>query len=154
MDETLTKVCFQPHDHASEWYPKGHKSPTLVLVDVSMPQEMAWRIAERYSRWLIRTEPKDDLEETFHSLAKQWRKESSHLSSVTKIVMHPCYQSIIGLGRDVVPILLRQLQQEPDFWFWALSSITRENPISSEDEGNIRRMSNAWLEWGRRQGLL
>ena len=149
MDETLTRVCFQPHHHASEWYQEGHEIPTVMLME-SMSQEMAWRVAERYSRWVIRTEPKDELEETFHSLAKQWRKETAHLSFITERAMHVAYQRIIGMGPEAVPLLLRELEARPDHWLWALNAITGEDPARPED--NFRSAVEAWIKWGKEQG--
>ena len=92
------------------------------------------------------------LEEEFRNLAAQWREETEHLSS-TDAFTHPAYQRIIGLGRDVVPLILRDLAATGAHWFWALRAITGENPVGEEDAGYVRRMTQAWLEWGRREGL-
>lgn len=97
---------------------------------------------------------RSDLESTYQALAQKWHKETAHVSSTTELIMNPSYQNIIGLGPRVVPILLRQLQQKPEHWFWALSAITRENPVSSEDEGNVRKMAEAWLQWGVQRRLV
>jgi len=94
------------------------------------------------------------IERKFQLLAKEWRDETSHLSSMTKLVMHPKYQNIIGLGPAVLPILFRELQKNPDHWFWALSAITEEDPTNPEDAGNLRKMSDAWLKWAREKGYL
>jgi len=94
------------------------------------------------------------MERKFQLLAKEWRDETSHLSSMTKLVMHPKYQNIIGLGPAVLPILFRELQKNPDHWFWALSAITEEDPTNPEDAGNLRKMSDAWLKWAREKGYL
>lgn len=66
--------------------------------------------------------------------------------------MHPAYQQIIGLGPDVVPLLLAELEGHPDHWFWALHAITREDPVPSESRGKIKAMAQAWLDWGKRHG--
>jgi hypothetical protein len=94
------------------------------------------------------------LEEAFQALATKWREETGHLSSITKMVMHPCYQRIIGLGPDVLPILLNELGRQPDYWFWALRAITGEDPVAEEDAGNIPKMAEAWLEWGKQRGFI
>jgi hypothetical protein len=36
---------------------------------------------------------------------------------------------------------------------WALPDITGENPVAPSDAGNIRKMSEAWLTWGRDKGI-
>jgi hypothetical protein len=99
--------------------------------------------------------PDDSLKHTFRALAAQWREETGHISSITKLVMHPCYQQIIGLGPNVLPLLLRELQNdEPDYWFWALNAITREDPVSPEDLGDIPKMAKAWLDWAKQRGYI
>lgn len=95
-----------------------------------------------------------DVEETFYELAETWRSDTRFLSATDDIVLHPAYQSIIGMGREVIPLLLRELQRKPSHWFWALRSITREDPVRPEDAGNIRNMAEAWLNWGRERGYL
>jgi hypothetical protein len=64
------------------------------------------------------------------------------------------YQRIIGMGWPVVPLILEELRREPDQWFWALEAITEENPVPAADAGNVRRMAQAWIDWGVSQGLL
>src|ERR1043166_3767074 len=63
---------------------------------------------------------KSALEQKFHRLAEEWRKETGFLSSVTKMCMHPAYQKIIAIGPGVIPLILRDLQQTRDHWLWAL----------------------------------
>ena len=65
--------------------------------------------AYRYP-WL---EP-SDVEETFLQLAAQWRRETGMMSLASKMAMHPAYQRIIGMGQPVVPLILRELEREPD----------------------------------------
>ena len=96
----------------------------------------------------------DQAEKTFNQLATAWRAETAHLSSLTKVVMHPAYQQIIGMGQKAVPIILRRLQEKPEFWYWALHSITREDPVPAGDPGNTRKMRDAWLNWGKDKRLI
>jgi hypothetical protein len=56
------------------------------------------------------------------------------------------------LGPPVVPLLLRDLERTNRHWFTALATITNGNPIAPEDAGNIRKMAQAWLDWGKQQG--
>jgi hypothetical protein len=92
------------------------------------------------------------IEKTFFELANQWRRETNHMSIMSDIILHPAYQRIIGMGLDVVPLILRELSKEPDHWFWALRSITGANPVKSEDKGRLKKMAEAWLDWGRQHG--
>jgi hypothetical protein len=52
----------------------------------------------------------ESVEQKFQRLAAGWRAETGHLSSITKMFNHPAYQEIIGLGADVTPSFLRDLQ--------------------------------------------
>lgn len=95
-----------------------------------------------------------ELERKFKMLTEQWRSETSTLSSAQMIAMHPAYQRIIGMGLAAVPLILKELSYESDHWFWALSSITDENPVTAEDAGNLARMTESWLRLGRKRGWI
>lgn len=92
------------------------------------------------------------LEERFLVLVEQWQRETGMLSLVQKILIHPAYQRIIGMGQPVVPLILRELERELDHWFWALETITGANPIQGDERGRLDRMAAAWLKWGRENG--
>ncbi len=91
-------------------------------------------------------------EEKFRALAARWKAETSFTSSTTEMAMHPAYQQIIGMGPVVVPLLLRELEQNPDHWFWALRAITGADPVPEASRGRIKEMAEAWLRWGQEQG--
>ena len=93
-------------------------------------------------------------ESTFEALAEEWRRDTGMLSSVSRKAMHSAYQQIIGMGSEVLPLILRDLQERPDHWFWALHAIARESPVPSEHVGDIRRMTQDWIRWGKIKGYL
>ena len=95
-----------------------------------------------------------DVEARFNDLAAEWASETAHLSMMSEIVLHRSYQEIIGLGRDVLPLILKRLSVEPNHWFWALRAISGEDPVPPADVGRLDAMRRAWLEWGRRRGLV
>jgi hypothetical protein len=88
----------------------------------------------------------------FLRLAQQWREDTLVLSSVAKRAMHPSYQRIIGLGWGVVPLVLRELRDRPNHWFWALNALTGESPAKAANNFDEARF--AWLQWGRDRGLI
>ena len=90
----------------------------------------------------------------FQSLALKWKGDTLAESSATRMAEHPAYRAIIAMGPDVVPLILEDLAVTRQHWFIALSEITGENPVSEEDRGRVKNMSDAWLDWGRQQGLL
>ena len=55
--------------------------------------------------------------------------------------MSPSYQRIIGLGSAVVPLLLRELERQPDHWFWALKAITGADPVPAASRGKLHEMN-------------
>ncbi|OSO91906.1 hypothetical protein B7O87_07035 [Cylindrospermopsis raciborskii CENA303] len=101
---------------------------------------------------LLEVSDESALAEKFQALAAQWRRETRYLSLMSDIVLNTAYQQIIGMGKPVVAMILQDLKQQPDHWFWALRSITGENPIRAEDRGRVGQMAMAWLEWGRQHG--
>ncbi len=86
----------------------------------------------------------------FSNLEEEWKVSTPMLSSITEIVMHPSYQQIIGMGPTAIPLIFLSMRRELGHWFWALSAITGENPVSIEHRGKIKEMTNAWLDWGRK----
>jgi len=51
------------------------------------------------------------------------------------------------MGERALPLIFEEMQGHGGRWFWALRAITGENPVRPEDRGNVRRMTEAWLEW-------
>lgn len=90
----------------------------------------------------------------FLTAKAQWEAETAMLSSVTEIAMHPAYQQIIGMGKPAIPLILSEMKGKPGHWFWALKSITGEDPVLPEQRGRMKEMTEAWLRWGKEQGYL
>jgi hypothetical protein len=90
--------------------------------------------------------------ERFQQLAAHWRAETGHLSSATALMNHPAFQEILGLGGEVVPLMLAELAKGPSLWVWALPTLAGADPVSVEDRGKIARMTEAWLAWGKANG--
>ena len=95
-----------------------------------------------------------NIADTFKQLAIQWRNETKFLSSITDKALHPCYQRIIGLGPEALPIILMDLRDKGGHWFWALESIAGVNPVLPEHYGDIDKMTHDWIDWGKRKGYL
>jgi hypothetical protein len=102
-------------------------------------------------------DPKVNKWARFQILAKKWKEERGAMASISEMSLLPAYQQIIGLGEDVIPMILAELDSErddPDQWFWALRALTDDNPIDPEDQGNFPAMAGAWLRWGEREGYV
>jgi hypothetical protein len=92
------------------------------------------------------------VEDTFRELADEWYLETGGSSLIRQKIAHPAYCKIIDLGKPAVPLLLRELQLEPDYWFWALHRITGENPVRTG--ASFDETVEDWLAWGRARGFV
>src|SRR5262249_54444280 len=97
-------------------------------------------------------QPPESTAEKFQRLATTWHKAVAHHSSSRIRDNHPAYQEIIGMGPAVVPLLLRDLETNRRHWFAALAAITGTDPVPAEHAGNIPKMTEDWLRWGRENG--
>jgi len=87
----------------------------------------------------------------FAKLESEWKKETIYLSLTRDIVMNYAYQRIIGMGPAAVPLIMRSMRKNPAHWFWALESITGQNPVKHSHRGNIKKMTEDWLEWYKKE---
>jgi hypothetical protein len=91
------------------------------------------------------TQPTETVEVRFRRLEATWLAEVGYSSSSTELRNHPAFQ-------EIIPLMLRDLEERPRLWVWALPRITGADPVPASDRGNIAKMSEAWLRWGREQG--
>lgn len=139
-------IAMVPVPLALDYAPSsGASSECDVLLD-------EWHKAEEHYRYPVTRRPLSDAQK-FYSLAEAWRQDVRFTSSLTQMILHPMYQRIIGMGFAAVPFLLRELERKPDHWFWALTAITGADPVKPEDRGKLRKMTDAWLRWGKEQRL-
>lgn len=142
----------------------NYKEPIVLTrngqaIAVLMPLESESNLDNISTNWRKIIEPeafakKTELEKTFYQLVDQWKTETRGISSTEKLSMHSAYQQIIGMGSEVIPMLLRELEKNSGRWFWALKSITREDPVLPEQRGKTKEMIEAWLNWGRKKGYI
>lgn len=109
-----------------------------------------WRNAVAHYAFPISRQP-EGISEKFRELTILWKNDVRLYSSVSQMILHPAYQQIIGMGPAVIPLLLRELEQRPDHWFWALKAITGVDPVKPEHRGRVRQMAEAWVCWGKAQ---
>jgi hypothetical protein len=140
-----------PPPQFGEW--SEHTPTSVEKIGEWHPDE----ITERRTRLLQHlpiVETKETVPQRFRRLADEWSRETMHISSASDLINDKRYQEIIGLGWDVVPYLLTDLQQNKRFWFPALAAITGVRPFDLSDTNNPRRMTEAWVRWGKRKGLI
>jgi hypothetical protein len=93
-----------------------------------------------------------DMTLAFKRLAAQWAAETMAVSSISDIVLNWSYQQIIGMGMEVVPLILKELMDNGGYWYWALSAITGQNP--AHEGSTIRELRAAWIRWGLERRLI
>ncbi len=89
------------------------------------------------------------LEKEFNERADRWQKETGFQSSPMKRFMHEDYQIIMTMGEDVIPIILKRMQTNPDDWFWALKHLARHDAAQGKE--TFEDAVKAWLDWGRKE---
>lgn len=91
---------------------------------------------------------------TFAKLAATWRESTSHLSRVQLMVADSNYLAIAAMGREVVPLILRDLDENGGYWYPLLEVLTKERPETSQERKSRAGMKLAWLRWGRSHGYV
>lgn len=98
------------------------------------------------------------LEARFREQSDRWQRETQHLSSPGQRTMHPSYLAIMGMAKDnpreVIKLMLRDIQQNRRPWFFALSYLAKDNPLKQSDAGKTDKMIKAWVNWGKAHRLL
>ena len=123
--------------------------------DQSSPMYSTGKTQTLSIRFTITTSQKTNLEAEFRELTNQWRHDTGHFSLVSQMTRHPAYQCIIKMGEPAIPLILKDLESQPDHWFPALASISGESPpIPDEDRGKIRAISKIWIKWGKTKGYI
>ena len=96
-----------------------------------------------------------NLREQFDQLVAEWKAtRPRHSSKLKDSYATIAYQKILNLGPDIVPFILDELQQRPDWWFDALRTLTNCNPVPQEAAGKLYEISSAWIHWGQEQGYI
>jgi hypothetical protein len=95
---------------------------------------------------------KAELEKEFNALAAEWRRDTALLSIAQQKAMHPAYQKIIGMGREALPLIFKEIKVRGGDWLWALEMIVRnENPAAGVTK--FKDAVDAWVNWGRKRGV-
>lgn len=117
-------------------------------IQIEVPQNIPELLLPKRTR----KEKNAKIEEKFENLVKKWKEETAFASTVLEMATHPAYQQIIGIGPTAIPLILNQLKEKPDHWFWALKAIAGEDPVPKELRGELDEMTKAWIAWGKEKG--
>lgn len=92
------------------------------------------------------------IEIQFKILSSKWKNESSYISLVKKSFKLESYQEIIKMKERVIPFLLRELSETNRYWYEALKEITKQDPVNPQHYNDFKKMTQDWLDWGRKNG--
>jgi len=76
------------------------------------------------------------------------------LSFIRQKAMHPAYQKIIGMGKEALPFIFREMQNRRGDWFWALEALVEEHEQPPARQDNFNAAMAVWLKWGEDNGYL
>src|SRR5437879_1800013 len=79
------------------------------------------------------------LEDRSRRLEGTWLADIEDTSCHKTMVNHPAFREILSMGQAVVPLMLRDLEERPRLWVWALPEITGVDPVSPGDSGKDRQ---------------
>jgi hypothetical protein len=100
-------------------------------------------------------EQKRDVARLFQGLATEWNATTRYRSNMHALRNHPVCQELVALGQPAVPLILGELEREPNLsWFVVLTAITEENPVPPAVAGQVDAMARAWIDWGRQRGYV
>jgi hypothetical protein len=130
----------------------AHAQGRATLLRRGRHFERGYIVASHFAEVIAERRRGDDspVKQLFHEQAERWRNETGHLSSISRMTSHPSYLRIIGLGREGLPLILKELRERPDHWLVALNAITGEDP--TPDGANFRDAVAAWIKWGETKG--
>lgn len=93
------------------------------------------------------------ISETFDALVAEWKATRGPHSRLDKLLSNKAYQAIIDLGQPAIPLLLREMEQRPSHWDFALKTITGADPVPRDACGDLGRIASAWVAWGHENGI-
>lgn len=96
----------------------------------------------------------NSLETKFNDFVITWKRATSNIPSIRRRLKHNSYQEIINLGKPVLPLLLKEMESNPDHWMVALSVLSGANPVPKNAAEDVKRAAQLWIEWGKKAKLI
>lgn len=132
-----------------------HIQPKSRLEPVACEWISSGAREKRLFRWInecfyFTHSPTVNLKEQFQGLVSKWKDETSDYSILSLRYANDSFLRIVGFGPIAIPWILKELKNEPDWWFEALKAIAGEDPTSPTD--TFDSAVEAWLRWGSDNG--
>lgn len=100
----------------------------------------------------------------YRKLREELNYQTGHLSSSAQVQRHPTYQKIIDLGKEIIPIVLDEIDHyrhtdEQEFFpgWWAFGILSHFNggwPEEKPEPGVLDSCADVWRHWGEKNGYL
>ena len=143
----IPKQGFAPKISYKGNFPEPIISDESDFFDEVMLDEIA-NLNLRRTAYQQPTKPK-----SFEDLVLEWKNDTRGLSSISEIVMHPAYQTILARGKDVLPEILHDLQKNGGVWFHALYYLADQYDAAAGTK-TIADATAAWIEWGYKNNYI
>ena len=95
-----------------------------------------------------------EVEQEFRQLASDWLRETAYDSDPADKFLHRAHLKLIAMGEKILPLALEETEKMSGHWFVLLDAISPYNPVGPQDEMSLERTSQAWLRWGKEEGLI
>lgn len=117
-------------------------------------------IDKEQDNWVIRIPTQMSINEKlfleikFLMLAQKWYEETRFFSFAQDREKNESYQAILAMGKEILPFILKEMQNKGVLWFSALRAISGENPMKPEHKGNTEKIKQDWIAWGQKKGII
>lgn len=139
LPRPLSKKNFRSDEKINSWYENTKKNTPVKY---------------RNRKYIIQENLVDaSVEDQFISLTKRWKRETMMSSLAAEKIKNLNYQTIIGLGvtfkEKVIHLILKDLEENIEYWHYALKSITGYNPVPKGMVNNLDAVRDYWIKWGK-----
>lgn len=88
-----------------------------------------------------------DDENTFNTLAEQWKRETGMFSISQQKMSHIAYLDIIGMSWRAMPFLIKEIQKGQAHWFPAMRAIAGVDRPAENEVKSFQDAVNVWTKW-------
>jgi hypothetical protein len=157
----MNDTTLRPNGYAASPRRSRERVDIRRPVDTGTLREVSWDFSGPISfslrkREIYRTDNRRHvhpaIRERFERLKAEWESATGSLSIVFPEFMHPAYLQIIGMGKDVIPLLLDEVGRQEGHWFLALRATTGAAPAQGGD--SYRIACEKWVRWGQDNGYI
>lgn len=85
------------------------------------------------------------LDDKFHSLLNAWKENTMFESNPNQKIQDENFQEIISLGDKAIPLIIKEIEEEPSHLVWALNIITGMH-LKSPVRLNITQSCKKWVQ--------